>query len=152
MSTTFIKLFAAAVVVATMGWVSSPSHADAQVITTTTPVVSYYRPRPILRPFTWAPAVGYASSTTVAAPVVTGYTPATTSYYAPTTTYYAPATTTYYAPTTTYYAPTTTYYAPATTTYYAPATSTYVAPTTTYYAPSVVAPVRTYYPPVYRAW
>src|SRR5688500_5406305 len=101
MSTTFVKLFAAAVMVATMGWVSSPSSAEAQVITTTTPVVSYYRPRPILRPFTWAPAVSYAGTTTVASPVVAGYAPATTAYY-------APATTAYYAPTTSYYAPATT--------------------------------------------
>jgi len=83
---------------------SAAAIAEAQVITTYRPTVTYY-----------------------AAPTVTYYAPA-----APTTTYYAPAaTTTYYAqssdccgetvaPVTTYYAPSapvTTYYAPATTVY-----------------------------------
>lgn len=138
MFTTFTKLFAASAVVAATAWFSSPTQAEAQVVIAPAPVVSYYRPRPILRPFTYAPAVTYGAA--VAAPV--------TSYYAPTTSYYAPATTAYYVPTTSYYAPTTSYYAPATTSYYAPATTSYYAPTTTYYAPSVVAPVRTYY----RGW
>lgn len=94
------------------------SLADAQVITTYRPTVTYYA----------APAV---------APVAI---PAT-AYYAPqaTTTYYAPApTTAYYAPapaTTAYYAapaatPVTAYYAPA-----AVAPATAVVPVTTYYAP-----------------
>jgi hypothetical protein len=144
MFTTFTKLFAASAVVAAMAWISSPMQAEAQVVIAPTPVVSYYRPRPILRPFTYAPAVTYGA--TVAAPVTSYYAPATTAYYAPTTSYYAPATTSYYAPaTTSYYAPaTTSYYAP-TTTYYAPSVS---APVTSYYAPSVVAPVTTYY----RGW
>jgi hypothetical protein len=99
--------------------------SSAQVITTV-PAVGYYRPRPILRPFTWAPAV-------VGAPVATYYAP-------PVATYYAPPVTTYYAPAATYVAPTTTYYAPA---------ATYVAPTATYYAPRVIGPpvVRSYYAP-----
>src|SRR5690606_35004610 len=91
----------------------NPGEAQAQVVTTVAPVLTYYRPNPILRPFTWAPAVRYAPAAVVAPP---------TTYYAPaTTTYYAPATTSYYAPA-------------ATTSYYAP--STVAAPVTTYYAPS----------------
>lgn len=145
MFTNLTKLFAAGAVLVAGAFVASPTEAQAQVVVTPTPVVTYYRPRPILRPFTYAPAVTYGA--TVATPAVTSYyAPATTAYYAPTTTYYAPATTSYYAPaTTSYYAPTTTsYYAP-TTTYYAPSVS---APVTTYYTPSVVAPVTTYY----RGW
>ena len=96
----------------------NPGEAQAQVVTTVAPEVTYYRPNPILRPFTWAPAVRYAPAAVVA----------------PTTTYYAPATTAYYAPATT------TYYAPATTSYYAPAA------TTSYYAPSTVAAPVTFRP------
>lgn len=139
MFATLTKMFATTAVLASLAWVSSPAAADAQVVVTPTPVVTYYRPRPILRPFTYAPAVTYGAA--VSTPVVTSYAP-TTTYYAPTTSYYAPATTSYYAPTTTYYAPSVSV---PTTSYYAPSVT---APITTYYAPSYVAPVTTYY----RAW
>jgi hypothetical protein len=127
--TTFQKLFVSAIAFAGFGLAAAS--ADAQVVT-------YYRPRPIFRPFTYNAAVTYPVAPVVSSPVVTAY-PTTTSYYAPTTTYYAPATTTYVAPTTTYYAPAVT------------------APVRTYYAPAVTtAPVTTYYPAaptvIYRSW
>ena len=147
----YTKFFGAALLAAGLLGFLNPGEAQAQVVTTVAPVATYYRPNPILRPFTWAPAVRYAP-VAVAAPTTTYYAPATTAYYAPaTTSYYAPATTSYYAP-----AATTSYYAPsATTSYYAP--SAVAAPVTTYYAPSatVTTPVTTYYAPpsvVYPSW
>jgi hypothetical protein len=121
------KFLGAALLAAGLLGFFNTSEAQAQVVTTVAPVVTYYRPNPILRPFTWAPAVRYAPAAVVA----------------PTTTFYAPATTTYYAP------------AAATTTYYAP--SAVATPVTTYYAPSttVTTPVTTYYTPptvVYPSW
>jgi hypothetical protein len=133
--TTFQKLFVAAIAFAGFG-LAAASEANAQVVT-------YYRPRPILRPFVYNAAVTYPVAPVVSTPVVASY-PAATAYYAPTTTYYAPSATTYVAPTTTYYAPaTTTYVAPTVRTYYAPAVTT--APVTTYY-PSSVPTV------IYRSW
>ena len=64
-----------------LGIVLAPSAAHAQYPVITTgyaPAVTYYRPRPILRPFSYAPAVGLYPTATVVAP--------TTAYYAPTTT------------------------------------------------------------------
>ena len=134
----FVKLMFVSSAAAGLALFLPANEASAQVVVapTVTPVVTYYRPNPILRPFRYAAGVTYAPSVAVTpvAPVTSYYAPA-----APVTSYYAP-TTTYYAPTTTNYAPTTTYYAPS-------------APVRTYYAPS--APVRTYYAPapvVVRPW
>lgn len=119
---TFLKFAALAVVAIGLGSFITAGEAQAQGLVTTgyVPAVSYYRPRPFLRPNLYAPAV-------TAIPTTTYYAPS-----APVTSYYAPsvATTSYYAPA----APVTTYYAPS-------------APVTTYYAPSYTAPITTYYTP-----
>ncbi|HTN74668.1 MAG TPA: hypothetical protein VL096_05455 [Pirellulaceae bacterium] len=144
---TILKFVALTSLLAGLGLVFTPNTAQAQypvVVAGYAPAVTYYRPRPILRPFTYTAAVTAVPA--VAAVPTTAYYAPTTSYYAPTTTYYAP--TAYAAPTTTYYAPaTTSYYAPARTTYYAPTTTYYAPARTTYYAPTIVAP-----PVVVPAW
>jgi hypothetical protein len=138
---TFVKCMFVGSVALGMALVASPREAAAQVVVApaVTPVVTYYRPNPILRPFYRVPAVSYVPTVGVA-PVTTYYAPA-----APVTTYYAPA-----APVTTYYAPAapvTTYSAPVQTFYAPSATVVSPAPVTTYYAPTVVAP-----PVIIRRW
>lgn len=120
---TILKFVALGLLATGFSGLFTPSDASAQVVVTGyAPAVTYYRPRPILRPFTYAPAV-------TAVPTTAYYAP-TTAYYAPTTSYYAPSVTSYYAPSAVS-APVTTYYAPSV-----------AAPVTTYYAPSAyVAPV-----------
>jgi hypothetical protein len=134
---TFAKFLLAGCVAAGAAMLMTPGEAQAQVVVGTgvTPVVTYYRPNPILRPFRYAAAVSYAPTVGVA-PVTTYYAPA-----APVTTYYAPSVSA--APVTTYYAPSVSS-APVTT-YYAPSVRS--APVTTYYAPTVVTP-----PVIVRPW
>jgi hypothetical protein len=127
------------------------NQALAQLVYLPTPVVSYYRPNPVLRPFTYSANVNYVAPV-AASPVAVPYANSVAAYYPPapiaTPT---PVSALYVAPTTSYYPPTVT---PAIGTsvssFYAPVVNPYV---TGFVAPKVIAPVTSYYvaPPL-RGW
>lgn len=104
--------------------ISFSTQVDAQNFYTAVPSVSYYRPRPLLRPFSYAPAVTYKPA--VVAPATT---------FAPVKLYNAPAVVpSYYSPAV----------APAAVSAVVPAAISI--PVTSNYVPSYIAPMTTYYP------